>query len=46
MPSRGSKERIRDLLDYEGFIKGVSYDSETELKMAQAGLSAHVLEED
>ena len=33
----------KGLLDYEGFIKGVSYDAKTELEMAQAGLSSHVL---
>ena len=36
----------KGLLDYEGFIKGVSYDAETELEMAQAGMSAHVLGEE
>ena len=36
----------KGLLDYEGFIKGVLYDAETELEMAQAGVSAHVLGED
>jgi len=36
----------KGLLDYEGFIKGVLYDAKTELEMAQAGLSAHVLGED
>ena len=36
----------KGLLDYEGFIKGVSYDAETELAMAQAGLSAHVMGDD
>ena len=36
----------KGLLDYEGFIKGVSYDADTELAMAQAGLSAHVMGED
>ena len=35
----------KGLLDYEGFIKGVSYDAETEIEMAQAGLSSHVLGE-
>ena len=33
----------KGLLDYEGFIKGVSYDAETELSMARTGLSAHVM---
>ena len=36
----------KSLLDYEGFIKGVSYDAKTELELAKAGLSAHVLGED
>jgi len=35
----------KGLLDYEGFIKGVSYDAETELELAKAGLSVHVLGE-
>ena len=35
----------KGLLDYEGFIKGVFYDAETELEMAQAGISAHILGE-
>ena len=37
------KRPKKGLLDYEGFIKGVSYDAETELAMAQAGLSAHIM---
>ena len=40
------KRPKKGLLDYEGFIKGVSYDTETELTMAQAGLSAHVMGEE
>ena len=40
------KRPKKNLLDYEGFIKGVSYDEETELTMAMSGLSAHVMGED
>ena len=39
------KRPKKSLLDYEGFIKGVSYDEETELTMAMSGLSAHVMGE-
>ena len=39
------KRPKKGLLEYEGFIKGVSYDAETEMTMAQAGLSAHVMGE-